>query len=128
MTYIDNWIEDVLDSELSDIEGLKNRIAQKIDSLLARSDMTKSDFARELGVKPPYVTKLLRGDANVSLKTLVKIARACDSEVQIEFIPENSGCSSHDWEQLSKKRSTRGHNFELSDTNKWFHHSFAAGE
>jgi len=128
MTYIDSWIKEVLDTESSDLEALKNRIAQKIEALIERNEMSRAEFAKQLGVSAPYVTKLLRGDSNPSLKTLVKVARACDAEIQIDFIPEDSGCSDHVWEQLHKQKSERGEAFKLSGTDQWYNHSFLAGE
>ena len=44
-------------------------------------------MARRLGTSPAYVTKVLRGNANFTLATIVKLARALESEVRFRLSP-----------------------------------------
>ena len=43
------------------------------------------DLANKLDVSPAYITKLLRGNANVTLKTMVRLAKVFNKEIKIEF-------------------------------------------
>ena len=38
--------------------------------------ITKTELARRMGTSPAYVTKILRGDVNFTLETLIRITRA----------------------------------------------------
>jgi transcriptional regulator with XRE-family HTH domain len=52
-----------------------------------RQQITRAELARRLGTSPAYVTKILRGDANFTLETMVKIARALDTELRLALSP-----------------------------------------
>ena len=47
--------------------------------------LTKMDLAKRLRSSPAYVTKLLSGRNNFTLRTMVKIARLLKSEIYIEL-------------------------------------------
>ena len=50
--------------------------------------LTKSQLAERLGTSAAYVTKVLGGDANFTLRTMVRLARALESHVQVHLEPE----------------------------------------
>jgi len=57
-------------------EELLLTVARRISDTMADQDVSRSELARRLGVSPAYVTKLLRGHANMTIETLAKIAFA----------------------------------------------------
>ena len=61
-----------------------------VAALLARMDergLSRSELARRLGCAPAYVTRILRGDANFTLASLVKLAAAVGGELRVEIEP-----------------------------------------
>ena len=56
-------------------EGLCERMDQQ--------GVSRAEFARRLGVSRGYVTKVLRGNVNITLETMVKLARAVGGEVDV---------------------------------------------
>jgi transcriptional regulator with XRE-family HTH domain len=48
----------------------------EIAHAMTRKRISRAELARRLSVTPPYVTKLLRGDVNVTIDTAVRIAHA----------------------------------------------------
>jgi transcriptional regulator with XRE-family HTH domain len=72
----DFWIE-------AAILEVTEAVARRMDELA----MSRSELARRLGTSPAYVTKILRGSANFTLATIVKLARALDCEVSIRLAP-----------------------------------------
>ncbi len=50
--------------------------------------LRKSQLAERLGTSPAYVTKILGGDANFTLKTMVRLARALDASVHVHVAPD----------------------------------------
>jgi len=53
---------------------------------MERQGMSRTELAQRLGATPAYVTKILRGKVNFTLATMVKMARALDSEVHVQLI------------------------------------------
>jgi transcriptional regulator with XRE-family HTH domain len=49
--------------------------------------LTKSQLAERLGTSPAYVTKILGGEANFTLKTMVRLARALEVELAVHLVP-----------------------------------------
>ena len=49
------------------------KIAMKILLRLRECEMTQKDLAKQMGVSAQYVSKLLKGNENMSLETIAKI-------------------------------------------------------
>lgn len=71
-------------------EGLRLDIAYRIIEAMATRKINRAQLAKKLDVSPPYITKLLRGHANLSLESLAKIAFALDVKWQCVMIPRNA--------------------------------------
>src|SRR5262245_42692406 len=54
---------------------------------MERQGITRVELARRLGATPAYVTKILRGKANCTLATMVRLARALGGELRVELTP-----------------------------------------
>ena len=50
------------------------------------NNISRADLAAKLDVSPAYVTKILRGDVNFTLETMVKLARAVGGELQVGIV------------------------------------------
>ena len=55
---------------------------------MEQQGVTRAELARRLGSSPAYVTKLLRGEANFTLTTMVKAAAALDARVSVHVAPK----------------------------------------
>src|SRR4030042_6804586 len=53
--------------------------------------VTRSDLARRLGVSPAYITKVLRGNVNFTVDSMVRLVRAAGGEVSIHIEPKGKG-------------------------------------
>ncbi|MEA2562189.1 MAG: hypothetical protein QOH06_3693 [Acidobacteriota bacterium] len=51
-----------------------------------RQGISRTDLARRLGTTPAYVTKILRGKVNFTLATMMRLARALDSEMHVQLV------------------------------------------
>jgi transcriptional regulator with XRE-family HTH domain len=58
---------------------------EEICALMKREGITRGALAQKLGVRPPYITKLLRGDGNITIKTMVRLARVFGKTINIEL-------------------------------------------
>jgi len=74
-----NWLENKLISFHDDdefiLDGIMLNIAENVSIALKKNNMSKGTFAKELGVSPAYITKLLRGEQNLTVKSLYKISK-----------------------------------------------------
>jgi transcriptional regulator with XRE-family HTH domain len=50
--------------------------------------VSRSELARRLGVSPAYITKVLRGNVNFTLDSMVRLVRAAGGEVSLQVAPK----------------------------------------
>ena len=67
------------------IAGVMIEFTEMVCKFMDEQKMTRTDLAKKLDVSSAYITKLLRGNANVTLKTMVRLARVFNKEINIEF-------------------------------------------
>ena len=68
-------------------EGLLIDIDEQIVRLMQEKGITRTLFAGLLGVSRAYVTKLLNGNENLTIKQLVRVCAALDCGIDIAIIP-----------------------------------------
>jgi transcriptional regulator with XRE-family HTH domain len=49
--------------------------------------VSRKELAERIGSSQPYITKVLKGDVNFTLATMVKLARALGAELRIQLSP-----------------------------------------
>lgn len=52
---------------------------------IALQGLRQAELSRRLGVTPPYITKILRGDANLTAREMARIGRALGCTVRVRF-------------------------------------------
>lgn len=60
--------------------------------------ITRAELARRLDVSPAFITKVLRGDGNLTVETMAKLARAVGTELRMHLQAE--GCLSTWYDHL----------------------------
>lgn len=68
-------------------EDAKIGFAVCVNRRLGQLGMSKAALAQKLGTSPAYVTKVLRGDANLTIKTMVELAHAVDGTLHLHIAP-----------------------------------------
>ena len=69
----------------------KLRIVDALIRLRERRGLTQAALAHRIGVSQPFIAKLEAGEThNFSLETLVKLAVALDSELEVRFHPHRA--------------------------------------
>lgn len=76
---------DVEKSDAYLIEGAKVEIAERIHLTMKQKNISRAELARSLGKSRAYVTKVLQGDTNFTIDSLVKIASALDCDLELQF-------------------------------------------
>jgi transcriptional regulator with XRE-family HTH domain len=72
------------------VEKAKLHFSIELNRLFKQSGMTQKSLSEKLDSSPAYITKVFRGDANFTIETMVKLARAVDGELQIHIIPKQT--------------------------------------
>jgi len=59
-----------------------------LHKLMKANGVSRSELARRLGVSPAYVTKVLRGNVNFTLDSMVRLVRAAGGDVSLQVAPK----------------------------------------
>jgi len=62
----------------------------QLNHLMQQQKISKVELAKRLGTSPAYITKVFRGDANFTLRSMVKLARALGGSFTPNVIVETS--------------------------------------
>lgn len=65
-------------------EALVAEASEVIARLMAEQDVSKADLARRLKKSRAWVTQLLSGKANMTVRTLAEVAFTLDAEVKLQ--------------------------------------------
>src|SRR3954451_9949138 len=73
--------------------------------LMEERDISRAELARRMGTSRAYVTKLMRGNVNFTLTTMVKLAMAVGGAVHVHISDQRAVTRWRDEEPGRKKRS-----------------------
>lgn len=102
------------------LEGAKLSFTEAVVSRMSELSVSKSHLAKKIGCKPSYVTKVLRGSTNFTLESMVKIALALDSEIEIALVPKGGSEKSEDVLKTVTKANPAKEKFDWSVTRGGF--------
>jgi plasmid maintenance system antidote protein VapI len=97
---------------------VETAILEFTEEMAARMEelgVTNSQMADRLKVNPAYVTKLLRGNNNFTIETMVKISRALDSELRVHLQP---GGTVSQWVNVVFNGDSPTHSLPETDWNR----------
>jgi transcriptional regulator with XRE-family HTH domain len=87
-----SWLEEKIGLWEDDIEFLTEEkildFTERIISEMDNKSISKSQLADSLGKTKPFITKLLKGNANMTLKTIVSIANALECNLFLDLYPK----------------------------------------
>jgi len=71
-------------------EWIKQDFAVAIDQAAIKLNLSRKQLAEKLGTSPAWVTKVLRGDVNLTIESMVKLCEAVDCELTITINKKRS--------------------------------------
>ncbi len=83
-----NWLAEARNSLTYHTEGAILEFTDELIRLMDEQNMSRADLAAAIGSSPAYITKVLGGNANFTLATMTKLARALDATVHVQLTPE----------------------------------------
>ncbi len=92
MLKVSPWYEENIGSQRDTAEFQTERVlvdlTEDLVSHMQRHDISRATLARRLGVSRPFVTNLLKGSPNLTVKTLVRVAHAAGLSVEVSLQPK----------------------------------------
>lgn len=70
-------------------ENIQNEIFHQVDTYLKENKLTQTQFAEQLGVSKGYVSQVMKGEFNYTLKKLIELSLAVGKLPILEFKPLN---------------------------------------
>lgn len=71
-------------------EHAKLDFAMDLERLMDRQQLRKLDIATRLGTSPSYITKVMRGDANLTIDSMVRLARAVGGTLHLHIASQEA--------------------------------------
>ena len=71
------------------VEALAAEASETIARLMAQRNVSRADLARKLNKSRAWVTQLLSGKANMTIRTLAEVAYTLGAEVKLHAQPRN---------------------------------------
>jgi ribosome-binding protein aMBF1 (putative translation factor) len=72
-------------SEGYELDALKVELCEQIYCIMEHEEITKAELARRLQTSRAYITKILQGSANLTLESLVKVAKALECKLSVKL-------------------------------------------
>jgi plasmid maintenance system antidote protein VapI len=82
--------EEALSSAEAWIDGPIVEFTEDLCRLMKEKNVSRAELAKRIGTSRAYVTKLLGGDANFTLATMVKLAYALDGAVHVHIADKHA--------------------------------------
>lgn len=75
----------IKETDVYHVEGAKLDFAIQLGRILDAIGMSRSDLAVKLGKTRSYVTKIMRGDANLTLASMVSLSKAVGGSLSVHI-------------------------------------------
>lgn len=97
MKNTEKWFGELLDSYKDDfefrLEELVFELTEQISKKLKENKISRKRFAEKLKISPAAVSKILNGNPNFTIRTLLTMADALKTDLSIEFKEKESASS-----------------------------------
>lgn len=83
----ERWFEEQLDKFKDDVEFLTEKVildfTEQVVACMEKRGINRAELAKRLGVSKAFITKLLNGNPNLTIKTMVSLAKTLDCDLNI---------------------------------------------
>ena len=71
------------------VEAAKLDFAMALEKQIRLSGLSYASLAKIIGTSAAYISKIFRGDTNMTIETMVKLSRASGARLKIEIVSES---------------------------------------
>jgi transcriptional regulator with XRE-family HTH domain len=82
-----DWFDSI---EVLHADDVKLDFAVSLERALRQSNLTRSDLARLVERSPAWITKILRGDTNLTIETMCRLSEALNHELHLHLAPKDA--------------------------------------
>jgi transcriptional regulator with XRE-family HTH domain len=86
-----------------DLHDFTEEQSDQLHQLMEQKGITKAELARRMSVSKAFITKVLRGDANLNAKTFIRLVHALEGRAHIKIVSQKAGASPVKWFGLVQK-------------------------
>ena len=72
------------------VESAKLDFAMKLEKQIRLAGLSYATLAQKLGTSAAYISKVFRGDTNMTIESMVKLSRATGAQLNIEILNETA--------------------------------------
>ena len=91
MKKTEQWFGDLIEKYKDDaefrLEGLILDFTERIVATMEEKKISRVELARKLGVSKAFVSKMLNGNPNLTIKSMMSIADALGCELNLDIYP-----------------------------------------
>lgn len=104
MNKLDKYRKKLKKLEQSDsywAHNINELFVSELERILSSRDINKSQFAKLAGVSASYITRIMNGNANLSMESMAKLARSIGGVVHVHVAPRGVAVDWHDHYEIS---------------------------
>ncbi len=94
------WVDECEVSESYLVESAKLNFAIALEKQRKSAGISYADLAKLVSTSAAYISKVFRGDSNLTIESMVKLARASGGELKIEIANKKAAESHVDWSNV----------------------------
>lgn len=87
---MNDWHQQIQNDDDYWSESVKIDFAVNLDRLMRRVGITKTTLAKKINSSQAYITKVLRGDSNLTIESMVKLTRAAEGSLHVSIVHQAS--------------------------------------
>ncbi len=111
MTSFSGLVSKLKDSDSYWQQAAKLDFALGLHHLMEENELSRADLARKIKKSDAYVTKVLRGDSNFTIDTMVSLVRALDGALHIKVCDRTKEAKFVTWAVVEPAPSRHDWNF-----------------
>jgi transcriptional regulator with XRE-family HTH domain len=83
---LEAFVEDSKNTDTYWVEDAKLKFSISLENQRKASKMTYASIAKKIGSSAAYITKVFRGDSNLTIETMVKLARSTGGKLEVHVV------------------------------------------
>lgn len=88
--------------ETTEIDIKKSKIAADLCALLAYCELSRTDIADKLGREKSYISRMLSGKQNLTIKSILEFCLALDYDFEVTFFNKENDRPRQPWQVTSE--------------------------
>ncbi len=84
------FVDEAKETDAYWVESAKLEFALALEQQRLAAGLSYADLAKKMGTSAAYISKVFRGETNLTIESMVKLARATGGQLDARFLVEES--------------------------------------